>query len=197
MKLHILFACLVVMLSVSTVALGTIVMDSGWSGNGDVSGDFLSSEAEATAIDSETSVYSWAHGWWQLKTTEEGYFDWYYTLHANAWADIYYMDENTAWSYGDAEAQVDLSDFTTPSTVTHDAFAYIEDGDCGDPPWYQYEYEYPTNRSASDTEVFFEANEKIKCYHDVSAQAYISEGSDSSTYGWSRGAASIALYEAE
>lgn len=196
MKSRNLFACLVIIMSVSTVTLGTIVMDSGWSGDGDVSGDFLSSEAEALAIDSQTTEYSWARGWWQLKTTEEGRFDWYYQLHANAWADIYYMDENTAWCWGNAEAEVDLSDFTSPSSVPHEADAYVEDGDCGDPPEYRYYYDYPNDISANDTDKF-DANEKIKCYHDIGAQAYISEGSDSSTYGWSRGAASIALYEAE
>lgn len=196
MKLHILFACLVIMMSVSNVAIGTIVWDGDWWGSGDVSGNFLSSEAEALAIDSQTTEYSWAHGWWQLKTTEEGYFDWYYTLHANTWADIYYMDVNAAWSYGDAEAQVDLSDFTIPSTVDHDAYAYLEDGDCGDPPEYRYYPDYPNNISTGNTH-WFEENDKIKCYHDVSAQAYISEGSDCSTYGWARGAACISLDESE
>lgn len=196
MKLHILFACLVVMMSVSTVAMGTIVMTGNWSGSGDASGNFLSSEAEALAMESQTTEISLAHGWWQLKTTEGGSFDWYYQLHANAWADIYYMDENAAWGWGNAKAQVDLSDFTTPSEVTREADAYIEDGDCGDPPEYLYYAHYPNDISTGNTHPF-DANEKIKCDHNVIAAAYISEGSDSSTYGWSRAAASIALYEAE
>jgi hypothetical protein len=182
------------MLSVSSVAIGTIVDSHGWSGTGDVSGNFVGSEAEANASGIQEEEYSHAYGWWQLATTEEGWFDWSYYIDASAWADIYYEDENTAWAWGDGEAEVDLSDFTSPASLEVPAYAYVEDGDCGDPPYYFYRWNYPNSISTSYYS-WFEENEKIECDHEVSAHAFIMEGSDSSTYGWSEGVASISLSE--
>ena len=194
MKSSKLFACLVVMLSVSTVALGTIVMISDWSGEGDVWGYYASSEAEANASGSQTTEYSHAYGWWELYTTEAGDFDWWYYIEANAYAHIFLEDEYPASAWGSGGATVDLSDFTTPSTVSIPAFASVDEDICGDPPDFQYRYDYPTPISASNTHPFDEYD-GIWCCHEVKAKATICEGSDSSTYGWGDAGAAIDLDE--
>jgi hypothetical protein len=196
MKSRNLFACLVIMLSVSTVAPGTIVPTTYWDYIGDASGDFVGSEAQANASGSQKTEYSYAYGWWQLLTTEEGWFDWTYDIDASAWADIYYEDVNDAEGYGYAYADVDLGDFRTqpPYYIYTEAGAEIEDEDCGDPPDFQYSYYYPTNITTGNTDQF-DVNDKIECHHEVHARAKITEGSDSSTYGWSEAYACISLSE--
>lgn len=195
MKSRILFACLVVIMAVSTVATGTIVMTKDWYGTGDVWGYYAASNAEANAYDGQLSEYSHAYGWWQLLTTEAGEFDWWYYIEANAYAHIFYEDVNDAKGRGASWAEVDMSDFNPRvQYVDIDASVEAEDEDCGDPPDFKYFTDYPTPKTASWYDDFDE-NDKIFCHHDVVAFAQITEGSDSETKGYSDAGAAIDLDE--
>ncbi|TSA56556.1 MAG: hypothetical protein D4R45_00585 [Planctomycetaceae bacterium] len=185
---------MVIMLSVSTVAMGTIVKYSDWSGSGDVWGYYASSEAEANASGSQQTEYSHASGWWELVTTESGDFDWWYYIEANAYAHIFYEEDYPSSAWGSGSATVDLSQFTTPTTNSVSAGASIDDDDCGDPPDFQYSYYYPNPKSSSNTDPF-DAYAGIFCRHEVSAQATIWEGSDNVTKGWGDAGAAIDLDE--
>jgi len=187
---------MVVMLTVSTIALGTIKMSSKWSGEGDVWGYYASSEATATASGGQQTEYSHAYGSWSLLTTEECDCDWWYYIEANAWAEITYEEEFPAWAYGEGGASVDLTEVRSPGFFSVPAGASIDDEDCDDPPDWKYSSHTPNPMSASNTD-HFAANDAIYAFHEVAAEAWIYEGSDNETMGWGDAGASIDLDESE
>jgi len=183
-------------MSVSTVALGTIEFTPYWTGTGDVSGNFASSEAEANASGEQDYEYSYAYGSMDLITTEAGEFDYFYYIEANAWAHIFYEEELPALAWGDAEAKADLSEFTEPPIIDISAYAYISHYQCGDPPDLQYSYYYPDPKSTGWHNQF-EEYEGIYGEHEVKAKAQIYEGSDNVTMGWADAGAFVDLDERE
>lgn len=196
MKLRILFACLVIMLSVSTVALGTIEFTPYWTGVGDVSGNFGSSQATATASGEQDHEYSHAHGSMWLITTEGGDCEWFYYIEAKAWAVIDYDEALPAWAEGEAEAEVDLSEFTTPPVVGRYAYASVFWNSCSGPPDLQYDIDGPYSHSVS-YHSDFEPYQGIYGDHYVTAEAYIYEGSDNYTKGFASAGAIVDLDEPE
>lgn len=190
MKSRKLFACLVVMLPVSTITMGEIVMTPHWNGYGDVYGCYVVSDAKAAAFDEQDYQISWAHGGWSLITTEADLFDWWYYCEASASALIFVYDETTCWAWGKGEAGASVIYEENSYGVEAEAFVYEKD--CGPPPDYCLENDVPDPITEDGTN-YFEAYEGMWASHDVITIAEIFTGGDNVAKGWAHAGASIGL----
>ena len=189
MKLHILLTCFLGILLVSSVANGTITrVGEYWNGTGDVTGNYITSEANAYAAYGDNYEHSYANGGYGYQTSTAGTFDYWYFYDVSAYAYVYCVTENGIGAGAEASAGGDFG-----SGLSVDVFAGWLDIV---PPANDYtESDDPDYESDSGT-VALGKYDKVYCWHSVDAEA-LQTGGDNPNWTTSNAeaAALIALSE--
>ena len=191
MRFSILFVCLIGMVLLSSIAMGDIVLvNDDWDGSEEnCYGNFVGSQAWASASGDDTDEDGWAKGGYGHITTVTEWLHWQGYGSAYAWVHVYVYDE---WP---CSAESDSEGWSTHTNKV-EAYAYVDETYVWSPPGLAYRTEDP-DPDYNDDETMFNAYTGIWAGHQVNASASICSGSDNLAYAESDAIGACELYEPE
>ena len=191
MKSRTLYTCLVVMLSVSNVALNEILDDGGWVGDdyglGSSSGNENASSVDGCADGDDNDGAGYGHGWYKVWTTIPAQCESEYYLYTWAEGHIFNYDFGYCRSCAYADASVSCpygSDSYSSSVSVYES---------SDP---KSEYDGPEDEYFyDDDEKWYDPGQGLSTDHEVLAWGHVTEGSDAWTFSHACARAFCNLYQ--